>query len=239
MSDFLASEHAHVLKQNAIKFTMTVAIFMDYCLCTVKARLYHDGENLFKLEFQRRNADHMAFLLFYNKVSAFLSSRLNSKSPEMYVFRAIDVVENQSNPDAHMQPIMQPILDWCYGSYEQRKAAAAFFWRFSNDTNNIAQLCQANIMDALLSILNRGAQPSSEISDFSNFNEKSKILHSFGTQYPAILTLLNMSLNACGRTFLALEGCPHRLSLGLHDSIFTEEVVVQKVREVLVHLSKA
>jgi hypothetical protein len=239
MSDFLAGEHAHVLKRNATKFTTTFAVFMDYCLCTVKMRLYSDGENLFKLEFQRRNADNMAFLLFYNKVSAFLASRLDSKSPVMHVLRTIDVIENQPSSDAHMQSILQPILDWCYGSYEQRRAAAAFFWRFSDDANNIAHLCQANVINALLSILKRDAQLSNEMSDFAKLNKNSKNLHSFGTQYPVILTLLSMSLNTRGRTFLVSEGCPHRLSLGLQDSIFTEEVVVQKVGEVLAKLSQA
>mmetsp|Transcript_21115 Transcript_21115/g.52871 ORF Transcript_21115/g.52871 Transcript_21115/m.52871 type:complete len:508 (-) Transcript_21115:337-1860(-) len=109
--DFLEdSVAAAILKVNSKKFTVKANVFIENCMCTIKARVYHTGGSKYALEMQRRSGDAVVFGATFQKATEYFDERLYFGST-----RTIPAAVSAALAKPAVQPAdtieLQPMLD--------------------------------------------------------------------------------------------------------------------------------
>lgn len=75
--DFLGTEVVSTItKMRRAKFSIKADVFVDSMMCSLKIRVYRQESGQFAIEFQRRSGDTISFNVTFQKLAAYMKSRL-------------------------------------------------------------------------------------------------------------------------------------------------------------------
>lgn len=81
--DFFSEQvSSHILKVNIAKFSVKANVFVDNRMCTLKAKVFHESDSRYAVEFGRRSGDNFTFVSALQKAGQFF------RDDKLYTFAA-------------------------------------------------------------------------------------------------------------------------------------------------------